>query len=357
MKFFKLAIYFLLFFGLVACDSDDPEVIPASQYENGFLIANEGPFQSGTGTVSFFDYSTDSVTNNLFQTVNNRPLGNILQSVTIYNKDVFMVVNNAGKVEVAEAETFESTATIDNLGQPRFFLGLDANKGYISQWEDGFGGKLAVVDLNTYDVSSEITTGLGPERMLLNNGQLYVTCSGGFSSDNKVNVINTSTDAVVEDITVGSGPSGIVEDANGKIWVLCRGKFEPFPSSELEVSGSLYRINPANNTVEFTLDFNDFQDRPGNLVIDGNGQNLFYTFAGGVYKMSVDATELPSTALFSASLYGLGFDPTSGYLIGSDPGDYNSDGKIIRYNATTGDVIDEHTVGIIPNGGFHFQSN
>ena len=357
MKLFKLSIYLFLIGFLFACDSDGPEVIPTAQYENGFLIANEGPFQSGTGTVSFFDYSTNTVSNEVFQTVNNRPLGNILQSVSVHNREIFMVVNNAGKVEVADAETFESTATVDNLGLPRYFLGVNENKGYVSLWEDGFGGKLAVIDLNTFTVSNEITTALGPGRMLLHsNGQIYVACSGGFSTDNKVSVINPTTDALIEDILVGSAPSGIAEDANGKIWVLCGGKYKS-DFSGLEESGSLYKIDASNNTVESMFSFNDFQSRPGNLVMDGDGENIFYTFAGGVYKMNISASELPANALFNGSFYGIGFDPESGYLIGSDAGDFASEGTIHRYNSENGQKIDDFTVGIIPNGGFHFPNN
>lgn len=38
-------------------------------------------------------------------------------------------------------------------------------------------------------------------------------------------VINPSTDEVVTNITVGANPTGIVTDADGKIWVLCNGTF------------------------------------------------------------------------------------------------------------------------------------
>ncbi len=364
MKLLKILSYFFFIGFLFACDGDDPEVEPtapnepnAAQYENGFLIANEGPFQNGTGTVSFFDYSTNTVSNNVFQIVNNRPLGNILQSVAVHNREIFMVVNNANKVEVADAETFESIATIENLALPRHFFGVDEDKAYVSLWSDGTEGKLAVIDLNTYTVSSEITTALGPGKMMLHsNGELYVPCSGGFSSDDKVSIINTATDALIEDVLVGSSPVGVVEDKNQKIWVLCAGKFLP-DFSGLEESGSLYKLDPTNNVIEFIFDFDDFQSRPSNLVIDSDGEHIFYTLAGSIYKMSVDATDLPSSALFSASLYGLGFDPESGYLIGSDAGDFVSNGKIMRYNPENGEKIDEFTVGVIPNGGFHFKEN
>ena len=340
---------------LTSCDDDnEPNVDISAKYENGFLIANEGPFQSGSGTVSFFNYDSDSVTNNVFQTVNNRPLGNVLQSISLFDKEVFLVINNAGKVEVADAETFESTATIDGLQQPRYFKAVSADKAYITEWIDGYGGQISIVDLNTYQISDNVISGLGPEKMLLNGNTLYVTCSGGFSVDSTVMVINTETDEVIENITVGVNPSGIVKDEDGFIWVLCSGNYLP-DFSALENSGSLYKIDPASNTVVSSLSFNDFFSQPGNLTIETDGDELFYSFSGGVYKMDTEEAELPTTPLFTGYFYGLGFDAKTTHIIASDAGDYTSNGKIIRYNSDNGNVVDEFTVGIAPNGGFFFS--
>ncbi|MEM1135471.1 MAG: DUF5074 domain-containing protein [Bacteroidota bacterium] len=361
MKFFnhKMPIvFFLLATFFISCDDDEPNVNPVvlDKYENGFFIANEGPFKEGTGTVSFFNYETNSTENNVFQSANSGiPLGNILQSIAVHEKEVFMVVNNARKIEVADVASFERTNTITGLAQPRYFQGITTDKAYVSQWGNGSSGNIAVVDLNTFTVTDSIVTGIGPERMLLNDDELYVTCSGGFTTDSTVAVINTVTDEVITNIKVGAEPSGIVEDKEGNIWVLCTGKFNA-DFSALDISGSLVKIDPNSNSVVLDLNFDNLSFKPSNLIIDEDRENLFYVFNGGVYRMPINSTALVDMPLFSvsSSFYGLGYDPESDYLIGSDAGDFVSSGNIIRYNPETGVTIDDFSVGVIPNGGFYF---
>ncbi|UZR98721.1 YncE family protein [Chondrinema litorale] len=356
-KYYQTCWLIILSLVFVACeDSDEPNVEVPAKYANGFLIANEGPFQNGSGTVSFYSYDSATVTNDVFQTVNNRPLGNVLQSISVYNDEVFMVINNAEKVEVADTETFESVATIEGLAQARYFQAVSADKAYVSEWINGYGGQLSIIDLNTYEVSDAITTGLGPERMLLDDNKLYVVCSGGYSTDSVVTVIDTDTDEILTSIEVGVNPSGIVKDEDGFIWVLCKGNYTA-DYSALENSGSLYKINPSTNTVESSISFNNFYSQPSDLVIDDDGETIYYSFNGGIYKMDTDDTALPSTSIITGYFYGLGYDPESDYLIASDAGDYTSSGKIVRYDSEDGTVIDEFTVGVTPNGGFYFPAD
>ncbi|MBT30557.1 MAG: hypothetical protein CMO01_12935 [Thalassobius sp.] len=356
-KYYQACWLIILSLVFVACeDSDEPDVEVPAKYANGFLIANEGPFQSGSGTVSFYSYDSASVTNEIFETVNNRPLGNVLQSISVYDDEVFMVINNAEKVEVADTETFESVATIEGLAQPRYFQAVSSDKAYVSEWVNGFGGQLSIINLNSYEVLDTITTGLGPERMLIHDNKLYVVCSGGYSTDSTVTVIDTDTDEVLASITVGVNPAGIVKDEDGFIWVLCKGNYTA-DYSGLENSGSLYKINPSTNAVESSISFNNFYSQPSDLVIDDDGETIFYSFNGGIYKMDTDDTVLPSTPIITGYFYGLGYDPVSDYLIASDAGDYTSNGKIIRYDSEDGTVIEEFTVGVAPNGGFYFPAD
>ena len=55
MKTLKNLIYLLIVFILISSCSSDEVTLPAplGDYENGILITNEGPFQNGTGTISY----------------------------------------------------------------------------------------------------------------------------------------------------------------------------------------------------------------------------------------------------------------------------------------------------------------
>ena len=94
---FLLSI-FLLSVLFVSCDDDEEPQLPKGDYENGILITNEGPFGSGSGTVTYIsdDFSTSQ--NNIYKTVNNEDLGNILQSLTFNNESAYLITNISNRL-------------------------------------------------------------------------------------------------------------------------------------------------------------------------------------------------------------------------------------------------------------------
>lgn len=343
-----------LTFTFTSCEKDDPEppittLIPPS-YTNGVFITNEGPFGSGSGTVSFYSRSNATVSNDIFDAVNLYPLGNIVQSMEIFNGKGYIVVNNAGKVEVVDATSFSSKGVITGLTSPRYFLGINNDKGYVSEWgAAGVAGAIKVIDLNTKMVTSTIATGKGAEQMVMTGNNVYVACGGGYDNDSVVTVINATTNAIVKSINVGANPSGLKVDANGNVWVLCSGKSD-VSYNYITNTGKLVRIDASADTVDLIL---PFALKPSNMVINGAKTVLYYSSGGKIYAHSSSASTLSSTVVINRGFYSLGIDPTNDYFYGSDAGDYTSNGKVLRYNAT-GVVVDSFTVGVIP-GNFCFQ--
>ena len=350
-----------------SCKKNDPAPAPATTaavtYSNGLFITNEGPFGSGTGTVSYYNRINGKVSNDIFQTKNSYPLGNLVQSMEIFNGKGYIVVNNSGKVETVDSNTFASNGAITGLTQPRYFLGIDNNRGYISEWgTGGVAGAIEVVDLSTKTIISTIATGKGAEEMVKVGNMVYVACSGGIDNDSVVTVINTSTNTVVTNIKEGANPKSIKVDANGKIWVLCGGQWDPNYTTLVQ-PGKLARIDASTNTVDLSLPFTSTTSQPTNLVF-GNKRSaglppnssktiLYYSYNGNVYSQPNTASTLSTIALISRNFYGFGIDPTNDYFYGTDAENYTSNGKVIRYNSS-GIVIDSIAVGVIP-GNFCFK--
>ena len=335
-------------FLLTACEPKE-EATPTGKYENGVLIVNEGLFNNGTGTISYYNRSTKSVENDIFGTTNGRPLGNLVQSVSVHNGKAYVVVNNDEKVEVADAKDFTSVGVINGLAQPRYFLGINEQKGYVTQWgADGLTGSVQVVDLRTNAVTKTIPTGRGAERMIKVNNNVYVTCVGGYGNDNRVTVLDANTDQVVANITVGDNPNSIQLDANNKLWVSCGG-IRDFMDASLNTYGSLVRINPATNGVELTITIPDLDDSPGELAINKARNVLFYAYAGSVHRHDINSTSLNATPFISRPLYGLGIDPAEDVLYVADAISFTGTGKVIRYNINTGAALDSVQVGIGPS--------
>lgn len=338
-----------------SCKKDDPQpttITAAGAYESGVFVACQGPFSTGSGTVSFYNRSTGAVSNDIFQSANTFPLGNIVQSVNIYNGKGYAVVNNAGKIEVVTANDFKSVGTITGLNSPRYFLGITSAKAYVSEWGTTVGA-VRVIDLSNNSISSTINVGNGAENMVMVNSNVFITNSGGFGNDSTVTVINSTTDAVVTTINVGPNPGSIKVDANGKIWVLCGGQWNS-GFSTLEKTGKLVRINPSNYSIEQTFTFSSTSSMPSSLAINSAKNKLFYSYEGKVYEQDITAANLSTTGFIDRSFYGLGVDPSNDYLYAADAGNFSSNGKVIRYNSSTGSKVDSFAVGIIP-GDFFFR--
>ena len=333
-----------------ACSKSE-DATPTGKYSSGVFISNEGPFQTGTGTISHFNRDTKMVENDIFQAVNGRPLGNIVQSIEIHNDKAYMVVNNAKKVEVAQAWDFKSVGVIQDLEMPRYFLGINDKKGYISQWgAGGVNGAIKVVDLQTNTVTKTINVGKGAEKMVTIDNKVFVTCGGGFDNENLLFVIDIQQDAVSATIAVPDNSNSIVVDSNNKLWVACRGRSQWNGMTTVTVSpAQLIRINPVNNQIEQRFTFG--RHGVSNLVINQSKNTLFYTFNGQVFTQNINDNALNTTPLIRRSFYGLGFDTQTNLLYAADAGNFSSNGKVMRYNPN-GSALDSMIVGIAPSNFF-----
>lgn len=340
---------FSVVIGLSSCVKEDvtPDVIPVNT-SDGVYIVNEGVFGGTAGTITIYDPVTDSLNNDIFEQVNGFPLGDVVQSMEIIGEKGYIVVNNSNKVEVVTLEDFKSAGTITGVSQPRYFLGVNSTKGYVSEWVDGNGGNVKVVDLATNTVTKTIATANGAERMVNVGGFVYVACSGGFGEDSLVAVIDPVKDSVVANINVGANPSDLHVDANGKLWVLCEGTpdYSDFPNVKATKAGALVRINTATNTVEETLTLSNAAVA-SSLVINADKNVLYYSFGGKVYAQDIDASTVSTSAVIDRKFYGLGVDPVEGYLYAGDAKDNNSDGLVIRYDNNL-NILDSFAVGISP---------
>jgi YVTN family beta-propeller protein len=345
MKNNKATFLFLAISAIItlnSCKKEDDTSIKGA-FSNGIFIVNEGS-RSGTGTITYFNPDSNLVKQDIFETVNGRPLGNIAQSMTLYNGKGYIVLNNAGTVEVVDVSTFKSEATITNLINPSQFLVIDEQKAYVSDWI----GHIAVVDLTTNTVSRTIPAGTGPDAMVKSGNYVYVANSGGFGIDSTVTVIDFTTDKVVKTIKVGDAPGGIVVDGNGRIWVMCKGNgFAGWPAAG-DTPGRLIRIDPVKLTVDFTYKFSSTGDHPEKLVINKQKSMLYFLHNNGIYRYNITLNSTAPEKLVSRYFYSLDYENKTGYLYATDPKNFVNNGLVLRIKAVDGSTVDSIQSGIIP---------
>ena len=319
-------------------------------YANGILVSNEGPFSNGTGTVTFISEDLSVVNNGIYKMTNDEDLGNVVQSIGFTENEAFIVANVSNKINVVNRYTFEKIASItDGLNNPRYFI--EANgKGYVTNWGDTADETddfVAIINLQNYTVEGTISVILGPEAILAKDNTVYVAHQGAWGQNNKVSVINTTSNELIKTLTVGDVPNSMQLDASGNLWVLASGK--PAYTGD-ETAGVLTKINTGTNEVDNSFQFETTQ-HPSSLNLDAG--ILYYRLGDTVFEQSLSATSLNmETVLEGVSFYTMVVN--NGRLYGTDAGDYASNGTLTVYNLNTELTIKALTVGIIP-GGIYFN--
>ncbi|WP_405606190.1 YncE family protein [Polaribacter sp. Asnod1-A03] len=342
--FFLVALSGVLF---ASCNNNESD-LPKGDYENGILIANEGAFSGGTGTVNFIseDYLTEEST--IFSNVNGESIGTILQSIGFNGDDAYLIANVGNKISIADRYTMEKLTDItEGLSNPRY-IAFANGKGYVTNWGEGSDATddyIAVIDLASNTISTTIAVSEGPEQVVADGNTLYVSHKGGWGSGNTVSVINTSSDTLESTITVGNVPDEMVIDNSGNLLVSCEGSAWSSP----ELLGSLVTINTSSNTVNATIDY-DSGFHPGNMVL--SDANIYLSTSSDVYKMSEGASEIPTSSIISTTVYGMSVNEGKIYV--TDVKDYVSNGTLKIFDASTNVELNEFTVGLIP-GKIYFN--
>ena len=155
-------------------NEDEKINIPAS----GLVICNEGNFQYGNATLSFYNPASGEVENELFYRANGFRLGDVAQSVTLFDDRLWVVVNNSHVIFALNSTSFTETGRITGLTSPRYIHFVDSRKAYVSQLWDN---RLAIVDPKRYEVTGYIAvpsmnTSTGSTEQMVHLGS-YVYCT------------------------------------------------------------------------------------------------------------------------------------------------------------------------------------
>jgi DNA-binding beta-propeller fold protein YncE len=333
-------LYQFLFFAATilvtgACNlGDDDTTLPVYDYSKGIFVVNEGT--SGSGTITWHNPDTDVTVQDVFGRENNGALGKFVQSLTFHNGKGYICVNGINLVVVVDQTTFRYVDTIGGLIGPRYFMPINNNFAYVSQWgKDGLDGSIAKVDLNTNEVVKVIPTGTGPEKMFLKDvNTLLVANGGGFGVDSTVSVINLNTETEDARITVGGLNPCCFAGANftgANPWVLCKGPF-----GDPNAGGFLDKFDPPGTGFSVPAFADDLCSSP-------SGNQLYFIAEGKVWS----ANQFTVTQLFAQDAYGLACHPTTGELYCADPRNFVGQGEVIIYN-TAGVMRGSFPVGVGP---------
>lgn len=318
----------------------------------GLYITNEGNFQYGNASLSFYNPDTKKVENEVFFRANAMKLGDVAQSITVRDGIGWVVVNNSHVIFAIDLNTAKEVGRITNLTSPRYIHFLSDEKAYVTQiWDN----RIFIINPKKFEITGYIncpgmTMENGSTEQMVQWGKyVYVNC---WSYQNRILKIDTTTDKVVGELEVGIQPTSLKLDCNGKLWTVTDGGYEGSPYGY--EAPALYRIDAESFSIEKEFRFQK-GDAPSEVMLNGAGDKIYW-INDDIWAMDVAASHLPTRPFLPYNdtiYYGLTIDPSTGDVYIADAIDYQQQGKIFRYSSQ-GELIDEFYVGIIP-GAFGWK--
>lgn len=345
----------MLLLSATACmDSDYGEgEEPFDERGKGLFIVCEGNFQYGNSSLGYYNPASNEVIGEVFYRANGMKIGDVAQSMTIYGDKGWIVVNNSHVIFAIDVNTFKEKGRIENLTSPRYIHFISDEKAYVTQLWDN---RIFIVNPRTYSITGYITVpGMSmesgsTEQMVQWGKYVFCTC---WSYQNRIIRIDTETDRVDGELSIGIQPSSLVLDRYGRMWALTDGGYEGSPYGH--ESPSLYRIDAATFSVDRQFLFRN-GDTPRELQLNGEGDTLYW-INNDVWRMDVGAETIPATPFIECrdtKYYGLTVDPANGDVYVADAIDYQQQGRIYRYSSD-GVVKDEFYAGVTP-GAFCWKN-
>ena len=344
---FKCMLLLSLLAGATACmkwDYGNEETFNLSP--RGLFITNEGNFQYGNATLSYYDPDSKTVENELFYRANAMKLGDVAQSMTIRDGIGWIVVNNSHVIFAIDIVTGKEIGRITNLTSPRYMHFLSNEKAYVTQiWDN----RIFIVNPTSFEITGyiqcpDMTMEQGSTEQMVQYGRyVYVNC---WSYQNRILKIDSVTDTVVDELVVGIQPTSLVMDRNNKLWCVTDGGNQGSPYGY--EAPSLYKIDAETFTIEAQFNFK-LGDAPSEVQLNGTRDKLYW-INDDIWEMDVEAGNIPSEPFLKSRgtiYYGLSIDPVNGDVYIADAIDYQQQGMVLRYSSS-GDELDRFYVGIIP---------
>lgn len=220
----------VLMLSLSGCEYEDD--FPAGVGEGNIeaIVLNEGRIGTNMGAISVL-YRNGMVSPDVFRVVNNRPLGDVAQSITMINGKYFVALNNSKKIEIVDSQTFKSEGTIlyTQAGLPRQIVSVSDSTAIVS---DLLSNNVSGTDLPSQLVRIRTVPPYGTpleyivirkwvEYMEVADNKLFGMTAKGlyvFDLDN----ITQEGSRMIEDVynEETTKTCKMLKDKNGRIWAL-----------------------------------------------------------------------------------------------------------------------------------------
>ncbi len=319
------------------------------------FVGNEGNFTYGNSSLTYINEVSDSVLNTVFMKKNGFPLGDILESLTLWDNKIFAVVNNSGKIYVLDPQNAKYSGSITELTSPRYILVTDSSKAFIS---DLYANYITIINPTTLKRTGQIKTGCPTETMQKYDDFVFVT---NWNNGNKLLKIDIKNNTVIDSVILTKQPNSLQIDKYGRLWVLSDGGMNP--DTSLDEMPALTCIDPSNDQILKILHFDNIKSSPVHLCINETKDTLYYINSSwneniensGIYKFCVNDSVLPQKIFITEGnrqFYGLAVK--NGKIYVTDAKDFVQPGELLIYSQK-GNLIKKYNTGINPSSLLFYE--
>lgn len=348
----KQSIFLLLtaaLFLFLSCEKEskepDPEIIT---FDDGVIISCEGSFGGGNASLYFLDPAQSLIAENIYQSVNDEKIGDVLQSLTFDGDLAYIVVNNSGKILITDRSTFEKKGSINGLKSPTE-LRIKDGKGYIGNL---FYPYITVADTDTRQVTDSLYTGVSSEKIHIEEDRIFILSHSEYQGRVKDHIYTINLkDGNLDSIAVGSNPiDWTYNDRDNQLYVFCQGESGTDPAA-------LFTINTITAGREAEKEIAGGEGSFSKLAYDRSGERVLFSLDTGIHSYDLTSDEISSDPLVSSDqiqfLYALAVDPVSGEIYIGDALDFNQRGDIYIFDSS-GTPVASGKAGVGPNN-FYFN--
>ncbi len=324
--------------GSCVTDTDGDGICDENENTSWVFVANEGNYGASNGSVSMIDDA-----GNVFET---EALGDIVQSVEVYENKLIVLVNNSHTIKIFDITddglSMPGIEVSTGNSSPRDLIVVDG-KIYFTNWNSQ---DVKVFDLFSYVIEESISVNGLPEDIAFDGQYLWVTIPHSdayFSTGNSVVKIDASSNTVVETIEVGQGPQQIAID-NGEVYV-----------SRTFYSDTWETFHGATKIGDEVINENYGAGTPCGGSILKYENKVFRSFGGGISPMNTDLSLDSDNQIGS-------YDQSLVYHVEEINGNIwfgltnYSDYNVVKVINASGQEIGSYDVGINP-GDFSFWQN
>ncbi len=332
------------------------------------VILSEGTFPDVPGSITLLTRD-NLVIQDVFQKINKRPIGSVPQSLKKIGLNYYIPVNNSGKIEVIDAENFESveTMTLDFNVIPMFVEHLGGDSIVLTdQTETNHQSSLTIMDIN-HGMNRDYVR----RRIILDNPTFDVKLVGKklFVVSESLLVFdldNISKDSMRQVIDIDGNTFKIPDfsviniDKNEMLWVLAL--------------DGIKCINPNTEKVVKEFPLKNVTDRIDRLVIDNAGENIYTIVGNSIFALNINDQNISEKPIFTHNqndagwtTYGFNISNENtifiskvvfGYVTRSSVYEYDLEGNIVsRYKNDDGEEENFFKAGVWTSTFYFLDEN